>query len=436
MKSRARIHPRRTLPRRNRRGAAYLITLGITLIVSLLGLAGLKIVRLTRAQYSHVADMSDAQQLARAALDMALLRIETQSDWRAMMEAGTWSADQPLGNGFYSFEASDPGDGNLTDSDMDPVVIVGTGKSGNARKMLAMQVNFDADGVSSLKSSIHAGLDIDLPSSGLTLIIDEVLSSNATVDANDSLVQGSVEAVVDVTGTSIEGTVTIGIEPREMPDPATAFDFYVANGTSIPVSSLPLVSGDRVIRRTTLAPGYNPFTAETNAEGIYVIDCQNERLRVSNARINGTLVLLNAGSGVIVENSVHWETAVFNYPALLVHGNLELKFDSDVSLSEVLLLVNYNPPGAPYLGLVDLVLTTVYPSYMKGLVYASGELALDDKNPMIEGVLVAGGRITGQNNTTVEVTYNSNFYYNPPPGFRSTPEPTVVPGSFRPVVDN
>lgn len=378
--------------------------------------------------------MSDAQQLARAALDMSLLRMETESDWRAKMAASAWSSDQQLGNGFCSFEASDPVDGDLTDSNMDPVLIVGTGKAGGAKKMLEMQVNFDADGVNSLQSSIHAGLDIELPSSDMTLTVDQAISSNSTIEANDSLVQGSVEAVVDVTGTSITGTVTVGIEPREMPDPATVFDFYLANGTSIPVSSLPVLSGDRVIRRTTLAPGYNPFSGETNAMGIYVIDCQNESLRVSNARINGTLVLLNAGSGVTIENSVHWETAVANYPALLVQGDLSLEFDSSASLSEPLLLVNYNPPGAPFLGLIDLLFTTVYPSYMKGLVYASGNVLLDDENPRVEGVLVAGGRISGQNNTTVEVTFDSNFYYNPPPGFRSTPKPTVVSGSFRPVM--
>ena len=56
-----------------------------------------------------------------------------------------------------------------------------------------------------------------------------------------------------------------------MPRP-NVFDHYIANGTAIARSALPGGSLSAVL----LSPSSNPFGAQTNLRGIYVVDCQNQ----------------------------------------------------------------------------------------------------------------------------------------------------------------
>jgi hypothetical protein len=204
----------------------------------------------------------------------------------------------------------------------------------------------------------------------------------------------------------------------------------------IDVGALPLnAEGHREIRGEVLSPLSNPFGANLNGEGVYVIDCLGQHVVIADSRIVATLVLVNPASGSSVENAVNWEPAVANYPALLVDGSMMLEFD-DAALSEAAVQVNFNPAGTPYLGSEDGDKKDEYPSLIKGLVYVSGDLTVH-QTPTIEGVLVVGNTLlaSGQAGSAVlTLTYQQAFLDNPPPGF-GTLRMVVVPGSFRQVVD-
>ena len=67
-----------------------------------------------------------------------------------------------------------------------------------------------------------------------------------------------------------------------------------------------------------LSAGLNPCGSKTtNPAGIYVIDCNGQDLRITNARIHGTLIVVDVGQ-VYLQNGFHLQATYPNYPVLLV----------------------------------------------------------------------------------------------------------------------
>ena len=221
------------------------MTLGTAMIVALLGLASLTLVRIERMQVSGFSDSTAAERYARAAIDMALFEIRHNAAWRQDMTDGVWEADRPIGAGSYSFRAIDPADKDLTSGDYDPLVVIGTGKSGAAVYKLQVRIGVRQPGLRCLEPAIHAGnklmFDAAIAQS------DHFFSAN-----NEAEVRGGAEVFADVeaangfqSGSSgggvFHGSVTTeGDWPREMPDPNTVSDYYLNNGTPISIYDLPL----------------------------------------------------------------------------------------------------------------------------------------------------------------------------------------------------
>ena len=227
------------------------MTMGTAMIVTVLATAALLTVRIQRGQIDDVADTTSARLYARAAIDMALFRIENDPDWRQKMKDGTWEVEQPIGDGTYSLQAIDPVDGDLTDEVYDPVVIVATGRSGPARHMLQVRLRVKQPGLRCLEPAIHGGNGVTFDD-GVTANSDRIVSANATIKAkNAAQVFADVEAeqsVLALTGGVFHGsTTTEGQWPREMPDGVTVLDYYTANGTAIDIADLPLWDADQLV---------------------------------------------------------------------------------------------------------------------------------------------------------------------------------------------
>ena len=98
-----RMHPRR--------GSFYIVVLGTSMIVSLLGLSALTVHRITRRSYEESNDLFQARQNALTALNMGMLRIKQDPDWRYAFPNGVWEADSNVyggGAGTYSIDGQDP----------------------------------------------------------------------------------------------------------------------------------------------------------------------------------------------------------------------------------------------------------------------------------------------------------------------------------------
>jgi len=132
-------------------------------------------------------------------------------------------------------------------------------------------------------------------------------------------------------GTTITGNAagmkSTAVAARKLPSD-TAFDYYLARGTFIDVASLPTSNGAKRIGEAVLGPGVNPYGL-ANPEGIYVLDCKNQKLTISDSRILGTLVILEPGTDSSIADLVSIAPAISNYPSLLVRGNIKFTYQSD-----------------------------------------------------------------------------------------------------------
>ena len=89
-----------------------------------------------------------------------------------------------------------------------------------------------------------------------------------------------------------------------------------------------------VIDRQLISPTVNPYGA-TNTQGIYIIQCGGKDLVLGRSRIVGTLVFVDPSNKTAIQDSVIWEPAVYNYPALLVSSRHVMNINMDnAGLSE------------------------------------------------------------------------------------------------------
>ena len=412
--------------RLRRAGYLYVAVLFTSLAVSTMGLVALSVASLRTRITLDANDYTSAQILAKSGIEQAIQAVRSDNTWRTRFKNNVESSSTVLGQGSFTWKLVDS-DNNLNDDDSDSVRLVGIGRVG--RTTVAESVRMLATGqpLACLGSSLHCGGDI-VVKSAVQFMTDQQISSGGNISASGFLssIQGGVEAAGTATGT-IQGNIVQNAAVRRMPG-SSAFDYYLDNGTSIPIEALPAVNGIRTCEKQLLSPQVNPF-GDRNSEGIYLIHCGGQRVCIKNSRIVGTLILIEPASNSSVEGSLRWDAAVANYPALLVMGDLEIKTSSLV-LSETVLTVNFNPSSTPYQGKSDSDLLDSYPSEINGLVFISGQFKAtqDFVESVFRGVTVC---------QTIDASSSSRFNYRnlifdrPPPGFASGNPMVVSPGSRR-----
>lgn len=425
-----------SIRRSRRRGGTYVLVMGSSMIVAVIGLAAVTVLRVERRYTQDTSDFASARAYALSAVEMGFNTLANDPNWRANHPNGIWFNDKAIGVGSYTLSGVDPNDADLANNDTDSLVLTGIGVQGEARYKLQVRLTAELQALSCLEVGLHTGGDITF--SGATVQCNQIISSNGSISETSSTINANVEAGGTITGTGYTGTITEGITPRTMPD-STVFDYYLANGTVINLSDVPVLAGKPKIQYVVLSPANNPFGAgTTNPEGIYVLDCLAQEIQIQHSRIVGTLVLLNPDPQTRLENVQTWEPAIANYPTLLVSGSIVLDIDGP-ELSEIAdKIVNYNPPGTPYpypSGVSDTVLDDTYPSLIKGLVYVSGDVLINTQETTIDGVLVVGNTFTSTSSSGPNLTYQPTFLNNPPPGFTEPPRMVIATGSWQRVVD-
>ncbi|UCD48765.1 MAG: hypothetical protein JSW27_14670, partial [Phycisphaerales bacterium] len=114
-------------------GSIYLHVLGASLLVTIIGLAALSAVRLQTRATQWAGDAAEARACAVSAVELGLLHVAQDPNWRTTWPHGAWLTDKILGSGLFALEGMDPRDGDLTDSEYEPLILTGTGSKGIAR---------------------------------------------------------------------------------------------------------------------------------------------------------------------------------------------------------------------------------------------------------------------------------------------------------------
>jgi hypothetical protein len=224
----------------NRTGGVYIAVLGASLVVGLLGISALVGQRIQNRAVGASSDIRQAQLNANSAIEMGLLIMKQESNWRSSRLNGPWFSSRDTGAGTCQLEVIDPHDGNLSNNPDDPVVMVGVGYRGQAQQRVKLTVEPLPQALSSLRSAVAAGNSINLQDD--TLRTDGLITANQ-VTATASQVYGDVEAT-DINGSISPGTASQVDSAKlpTMPNWATVFDYYRTNGTNIgtlPTTPLP-----------------------------------------------------------------------------------------------------------------------------------------------------------------------------------------------------
>jgi len=397
-----------------------------------IGLSSLMVVRIERRSAGQSADFSEAQGYAHSAIEMGMLMLRNDYDWRTTVSPGVWAARKPIGRGYYSLNAIDPSDNNFGNNASDHVVFIGTGEVNEARYKLSVELEpYGLPGMDFLASAVHTSTHARVDG---MVTVDAPISSNGTIGIEiGAVVRGDVEAVGDIfLNGALVGTATEGISPKEVPTEAV-IDYYIAQAVAIDISSIPKKSGCHEVARVVISPASNPFGAATHPQGLYLIDCKNEKICIRDSRIQGSLVLLDPGSGSEVGGAIQWAPFDPLLPALLVRGPFGFAWSGPL-LEAGLPPVNFNPPGSPSGGAADVDVLDVYPGSMRGLIMISGDLLVETADD-VTGVILCLGRELHVKSTLV-VHHDPALIAAPPPGFeRAYRAMTPIAGSWKQVVD-
>lgn len=399
--------------RRQRKGSAYVLIIGVSMLAAAITIAATLAGRSQARALDGSNNASDARAYAQAAVDLGRLYITQDSNWRTNRANGTWFSGMAIGSGSMSLEVVNP-NGALNRFNADPILFAGTGYCGTSVQKIQVAITPQIKAYSCLSAAMFAATCVQFqsstfPTSGV------IVASNGSLSLSQATIAPNLETAGTISFGSAHysGTTTSGVPVRTVPG-SDVFDFYTLNGTTISLSSL---VNTRQFTNGVLAPTVNTMGGGTNANGIYVIDCQGQQFTINNVRICATVVLLNCG-GLTVKNAVDWSPAISTLPCLLVQGTVTIKLDVPL-LSEAAQFTNFNPSGIPYpwpTGTTNSLWTEVYPAGIRGLIYATGNVNFNEDGSI--GMLISGGQISCSSKT-ISLNYSSTYLNNPPPGFYS-----------------
>lgn len=407
----------------SRRGTVYVLVLVCAMIVTVLGVTGVTIVRQERQRAERDLGAFQADLAAVSGLELAMTDAQDDAAWREKLHDSAEAVSVTIDGCSVTVTASDPLDGDLADDPADPVRLRAVAQRGTSRRMHEVDV---IPTVAALPA-LNAGLAV-----GGTLTINAAsVRASSPVIANGAITITSSSVTADlVSGATISGTSTgtrgAGQAAFVLPDRAVVLAAYQAMGTTIAIGSIP----SRRIEKQTITRTRNPY-GSTNASGVYVINCGGNDLEIRDARIVGTLVVLNVRR-LTLTNSVLVEDGGNGLPVLIVDGILDVE-TAATELSESAQTTNFNPTGAAFRGVTDSDQTDTYPSQIQGMVVVFGNFESGTALHAAGPILVSGNAtITGG----TAMFSNSGLWSNAPPaGFTLPPTWSYDPASWRRAVD-
>lgn len=280
-----------------REGGVYIAVLGSAMIIALLGLCALIGQRIENRLVASSKDIRQAQLNANTAIELALLMMKQDTNWRTDYAAGNWFTGRATGAGTCTANVTDPLDGSLSNNPDDPVLITGIGYSGLAQQRMTITVDPKKSPFSCLKSAVVSG--------GSTTLTGGTLRTNGSItatqiSANTAQVYGTVQAT-SISGSTYNSTTTqISTDKLPtMPDWTSVFNYYKTNGTQIDINALP-TSTPNLAQNPSFDNGLNNWTGSPTGIPTADIDLRND-------------IYHTASNGIRVKNRQAWYAGAAQY---------------------------------------------------------------------------------------------------------------------------
>ncbi len=121
-----------------RRGSAYISLLGVSMIVTVIGLSALLGTRVELRTAGLTEAATQARYSAASGLELVLLRIATDPKWRTTYSNDTWTAEETILDVAFSFKLVDEQDGDLANDLTQPVRLFAKAIVGDAVRIYSV----------------------------------------------------------------------------------------------------------------------------------------------------------------------------------------------------------------------------------------------------------------------------------------------------------
>jgi hypothetical protein len=410
---------------RHRRGGAYILVLGVALLITVIGLGALMTTRLAGREANNATDWEEAGVLAQAAVEQGMSYLNAKvtaspAGWRTAFTSyvagsNVYAFTQSAGRGTFSWAVKDEFDGNFSNNYQDPFRLYGIGKVNNATRVYSVTVVPAGSPLDVLRCGLHAVGNI---TNNSTITLGAGPISTAAKIFLSAKITGNVECNTNSGSSSnVSGILSTGMPAKTMPS-GGMYNVYLAKATTIPWASL-----TNSIAPHLLTPTVNPYGA-TNPDGIYSIAVPSgQSLTISSSRIVGTLLISMTGGTLTFTGPIAWDPNRADYPILIINGSgTSIVFSgSSTWLSEATLGVDLNGNGTA---------TDDLPPQYRGLVHiiGSSNSVTINGNAYFKGTVVMDCALT----TASQTSYISdpNLYSRPPIGYGTGSQLMIVPGSW------
>ncbi len=443
-----------------RRGVTYLLVLGTTLLVAVMGLGGLLAARTQSRTANLLRNASSASDLALSAIAIGRLKINEDQNWRTTYASGGWSVEQQLGDGYSSWKVVDASTGgSVLHAGINPladtatVKVCGKGRVGKVIHNTVVELSVTKNPYGALKSALYAAGNVTLNSSN-PLTVSGAPFSTAGVFNNSITFTGDVEAQSITNTGTLTGKQTTGAAPKTTP-PNSVWDIYRPLATQIPWDSAHINAIGTTktnFKTNVLSPGVTNFSPPMSSiDGVYWVEIPATAtgiLQIDWMRINGTVLFDVKAANFKVHFGAHiiWTPARADYPMAIIRNAQTVDLDSLTALmAEGSNLngagnANYNPTGFPYSGVSNTNTTDAnYVSKLWGVIHVMGSSGgtptVTNLFPQCHtvGCVIAPGAVTytgGGATPDASLTWDATYLTDPPLGYY-TLQMTPISGSWR-----
>ena len=128
-----------------RRGSAYLLVLGTSMLVTIIGIAAIARARVHHRVAATGYDAIEARLGAQSAVDLTLRKMASITDWRGSIPHDQWIVEGTVNGIELSYKVVDE-DGDLEDDPEDAVRVYGRARVGAATRIYSALIDVDITG--------------------------------------------------------------------------------------------------------------------------------------------------------------------------------------------------------------------------------------------------------------------------------------------------